>query len=116
MEFHLHDHPSKEYSGLISFRMDCLELFDIPVVQDSQESSPTPQVKSINSLVLSFLYGPTLISILDYWKNHSFDNMDLGRQNNVSALVGRFFTTSTSWQGWLLLRAVREDLFDASFR
>ena len=34
---------------------------------------PTPQFKSINSLVLSFLYSPTLTSIHDYWKNHSFD-------------------------------------------
>ena len=41
--------------------------------KDSQESSPTPQFKSINSSVLSFLYGPTLTSIHGYWKNHSFD-------------------------------------------
>ena len=41
--------------------------------RDSQESSPTPQFKSINSSTLSLLYGPTLISIHDYWKNHSFD-------------------------------------------
>ena len=41
--------------------------------RDSQESSPTPQFKSINSSVLSLLYGPTLTSIHDYWKNHSFD-------------------------------------------
>ena len=41
--------------------------------QDSQESSPTPQFKSINSLALSFLYSPTLTSIHDYWKNHSFN-------------------------------------------
>ena len=40
---------------------------------DSQESSPTPQFKSINSLVVSFLYSPTLTSIHDYWKNHSFE-------------------------------------------
>ena len=39
--------------------------------RDSQESSPTPQFK--NSSVLSFLYSPTLTSILDYWKNHSCD-------------------------------------------
>ena len=39
----------------------------------SQESSPTPQFKSINSLVLSLLYAPTLTSIHDYWKNHSSD-------------------------------------------
>ena len=36
-------------------------------------SSPTPQFKSINSSVLSFLYSPTLTSIHDDWKNHSFD-------------------------------------------
>ena len=34
---------------------------------------PAPRFKSINSLVLSFLYSPTLMSIHDYWKNHSFD-------------------------------------------
>ena len=39
----------------------------------SQESSPTPQFKSINSLALSFLYSPTRTSIPDYWKNHSLD-------------------------------------------
>ena len=41
--------------------------------RDSQESSPTPQFKSISSLVLSFLYSPTLTSIHNYWKNHRFD-------------------------------------------
>ena len=41
--------------------------------RDSQESSPTRQLKSISCLALSFLYGPTLTSIPNYWKNHSFD-------------------------------------------
>ena len=41
-----------------------------------QESSPAPQFKSINSLVLSLLSGPTLTSVHDYWKNHSLDNTD----------------------------------------
>ena len=41
--------------------------------RDSQESSPTPQFESITSLALSLLYGPTLTSVYDYWKNHSFD-------------------------------------------
>ena len=59
--------PSNEYSRLISFRIDWLDL------QGTQESSPTPQFKSINSLMLSHLYGATLTSIHDYWKNHSFD-------------------------------------------
>ena len=41
--------------------------------RDSQDPSPTPQCKSINSLVLSFLYSPPLTSTHDHWKNHSFD-------------------------------------------
>ena len=41
--------------------------------EDSQGSSPAPQFKSISSSVVSFLYSPTLTSIHDYWKNHTFD-------------------------------------------
>ena len=60
---------SNEYSELISFRID---WFDLPAVQGTlKESSPAPQFKSINPSVFSFLYGPTLKSIHDYWKNHS---------------------------------------------
>ena len=62
--------PSSEHPGLISFRMDWLDLL---AVQGTLKSSPIPQFKSINSSVLSFLYGPTLTSIPDYWTNHSFD-------------------------------------------
>ena len=62
--------PSNEYSGLISFRIDWFDLF---CPRDSQESSPTPQFKSIHSSALSFLHRPTLTSIHDYWKNHGFD-------------------------------------------
>ena len=40
--------------------------------RDFQESSPTPQFKSINYSAVNFLYRPTLTSIHDYWKNHSF--------------------------------------------
>ena len=61
--------PSSEYSGLISFRMDWLDLL---TVQGTQESSPTPQFKSINSLALSFLHDTALTSIHDYWKNRNF--------------------------------------------
>ena len=53
--------------------------------RDSQESSPTPQFTSINSLELSFLYSPTLTFIHDHWKNHSLDQTDLCWQSNVSA-------------------------------
>ena len=59
--------PSNEYSRLVSFRIDWLYLL---AVQGTQESA-TSQLKSINSSALSFLYSPTLISIYDYWKNHS---------------------------------------------
>ena len=62
---------SKEHPGLISFRMELVGSPCSP--RDSQESSPTPQLKSINSLALSFLHSPTLTSIHDYWKNHSLD-------------------------------------------
>ena len=62
--------PSNENSGLITFRIDWLDLL---AVQGTQESSPTPQLKSINSSARSFLYSPTLTSIHDYWKNHSLD-------------------------------------------
>ena len=71
LEFQLQNiRPSNEYSGLISFRMDWLDLL---AVQGTQKSSPTPKFKSINSSALSFLHSPTLTSIHDYWKNHSPD-------------------------------------------
>ena len=53
--------------------------------KDSQESSSAPQFESINSWGLSLLYGPALMSMHDYWKNHSFDYMDLRQHNDVSA-------------------------------
>ena len=60
--------PSKEIPGLISFRMDWWISLQS---KDSQESSPTPQFKNINSSGLSFLHSSTLTSIHDHWKNHS---------------------------------------------
>ena len=65
---------SNEYSELISLRID---WFDLLAVQGTlKESSPAPQFESINSFLFSLLYGPTLTSIYDYWKNHSFDYTD----------------------------------------
>ena len=55
--------------------------------RDSQESSPAPQFASTSSLALSFLYSPTLSSIHDYWKNHSFDN------TFVSKVISLLFNT-----------------------
>ena len=52
--------------------------------RNSQESSLTPQFKSIISSMLSFLYSPILTSIHHYWKHHSFYRMDIYWQSNVS--------------------------------
>ena len=62
--------PSNEYSGLIFFRIDWFYLL---AVQRTLESSLIPQFKSISFSALTFLYGPTLTLIHDYWKNHSLD-------------------------------------------
>ena len=63
--------PSEEIPGLISFRIGLVGSLCSP--RDSQESSPTPQFKSINSSALSLLHSPTLTSIHDHRKNHSLD-------------------------------------------
>ena len=68
--------PSNEYSGLIGFPCS---------PRDSQESSPTPRFRSINSSALSFLYSATLTPIHDHWKHHSFDYTDHSWQSDVSA-------------------------------
>ena len=65
-------HQSFQWTPRTDFLWDWLVSFPCSS-RDSQESSPTPQFKSISFLALSFLYSPTLTSIHDYWKNHSFD-------------------------------------------
>ena len=77
--------PSDEHPGLISFRMDWLDLLAVQGT-DSQESSPTSQLKSINSLALSFLYSKTLTSIHDYWKT-----IALSRQTFVGKVISLLF-------------------------
>ena len=62
--FNLTISSSKEYSGLISFRID---WFDFLAIQRTLKSLLQHHI-SINSSVLSLLYGPTLTSIHDYWK------------------------------------------------
>ena len=68
LEFQLQHQSFQWYSGLISFRMDWLDLL---AVQGTPKSSPTPQFKSINSSALSFFYSPVLTSIHNYLKKHS---------------------------------------------
>ena len=66
--------PSNEYSGLISFRMDWLDL--LAVQHHSSKAS---------AFWCLVFYSPTLTSIHDYWKSHSFDWTGLCWQSNVSA-------------------------------
>ena len=80
--FSINISPSNEYLGLITLGMTSWSLCS---PRDSQESSPTPQFKSINFSVLSLFYSPSLTFIHDYCKNHSFDYTDLCQQCNVSA-------------------------------
>ena len=63
---------------------------------------PTPQVKSINCLALSFLYSSTLTSIYDYWKNHSFDYMDLSWQSQKWSEVTQSCSTLCDPMDWSL--------------
>ena len=75
--------PSREYSGLIFFRMDWFDLLAVQGIL--KESSPAPQFENTNSLALRLFYGSTLISVYDYWKNHSLNYTELCQQSNISA-------------------------------
>ena len=75
--------PSNEYSGLISFKMDWLDLF---AVQGTLKSLlQHHNLKASILLRSAFFMVLTLTSIHDCWKNHSFDYLELCRQSNVSA-------------------------------
>ena len=69
--------PSSVYSGFISLRIDWFDLFALQGL--------SRVFSSISSLALSLLYGPTLTSLCNYCKNHSFDCTDLCRQSDVFA-------------------------------
>ena len=79
--------PPNEHPGLISYRMDWLDLL---AVQGTLKSllQLLQQFKNINSSLFSFLHGPTLTSIHDYWKDHSFDCTDL-----VGKVISLLFNT-----------------------
>jgi len=76
--------PSNVYWELISFRIDWL-AWSPCCPRDFEKSSLAPQFESINSSVFCLLYGQTLTYAGDYWKDHSFDHMDLCQQSNVFA-------------------------------
>ena len=76
--------PSSEHRGLISFRMDWLDLLAVQGTLKSLLQHHSS--KSINSLMLSFLYSPTLTSIHEYWKNYS-----LTRWTSVGKVMSLLF-------------------------
>ena len=91
--------PSNEYSGLISIRID---LFNLLAVQGTLKSSPTPQFKSIHSLALSFLYGPTLTSIYDDWKNRYTYIWNL-KEKDTKELISKPVRDSTDTEGKIMV-------------
>ena len=74
--------PSNEHSGLISFRMDWLDLL---AVQEALKSLLQQYSSKASILYHSAFFIVQLTSIHDYWKNYSFDYMDLCWQSDVSA-------------------------------
>ena len=96
--------PSNEYSESISFRID---WFDLLAVQGTLESSPAPQFESINSSAPNLLYGPTLTSVHDYWKNHNFDSTDLCWQSDISAFEHTLWVYHSNGRKW---RGTKEPL------
>ena len=83
--------PSNEYSGLISFRLDWLDLLS---VQGTLKSLPQHHSLKASVLWCSAFFMVQLISVHDYWKNHSFNCMDLCRQSDVSAFLTCFLGLS----------------------
>ena len=75
--------PSNEYSGLISFRMDWVDLLEVQGTLKGLCQNHSSKTSILP--VLSFLFSPTLTSIHDFGKNHSFDQMGLCWQSNVFA-------------------------------
>ena len=76
--------PSNEHPGLISFRMDWLDLL---AVQGTLKRLLQHHSSKASVLQCSALFSPTLTSIHDHWKNHSLDQMDLCWQSNVCFLI-----------------------------
>ena len=94
LELQLQHQSFHEYSALISFMID---WFDLLIVEGTLKNLlQHHSSKASNSLVLSLLYGTTLTSVHDYWKNHSFDYMDLCQQNPVSVFCRAERTATAS--------------------
>ena len=77
------DSPCNEYSGLISFRIDC---FDLTAVHGTLKSLLQHHSSKVSIPQLSCHYGSTLTSVHSYWENHNLDYTDLCWQSNASAV------------------------------
>ena len=97
LEFQLQHLSFNDYPGLIFFRIDWLDLLAVQGTLNSLLQCHNS--KAPNSLVLSLLYGPTLISICDYWKSHSFDYTDLCQPSDVYFLICCLGLSQLSFQG-----------------
>ena len=85
LEFQL-QHQSFQWVFRVDFPWDWL-VWSPCFPRDSQESSPAPQFKYINSLMLRLLYSPAVTTIHDHWQDHCLDYMDLCQQSNVCFLT-----------------------------
>ena len=81
--------PSNDYSGIISLRIDWFVLL---AVQGTLKSLLQHHSSKASILWLSAFFSLTLTSIHDYWKNHSFDLMDLCWQ-----IMSLFFNMLSRW-------------------
>ena len=99
--------PCNEHSGLISSRVDC---FDLLAVQGTLKSLlQHHSSKASNSLALGLLYGSSLTSVHDYWRNYSFDYTDICWQvmSLLFHMLSKFITVSSKEQAsFNFLRAV----------
>ena len=91
--------PCNEYSGLFSFRID---WFDLLAVQGTLKSFlQHHSLKALIKKVLSLFYCPPLTSTHDYWKNHSFDSMDLCKQllviGEIQVKISMRYSTYPQW-------------------
>ena len=77
--------PSNEYSGLISFRMDWLELLESKGLSGVFSHTTVQKYQFFGDIKYQFLYSPTHTPTYGYLKNHSFDKTDFCWKSNVSA-------------------------------
>ena len=73
--------------------------------KDSQESSPVPQFKNISSSALSLFYGPTLTSVYDYWKNHSFESV---LESFLHFVLNEKQTENSDWAVWSFMLSLEK--------